>query len=49
MATRRVGTRVDDLDGSGEAHTVRSGLDGQAYEIDLTDAHPRQLRELFAP
>jgi len=49
VATRRVGTRVDDLDGSGDAHTVRSGVDSQAYEIDLTDGHAQQLRELLAP
>ena len=40
MATRRVVTRFDDLDGSGDAHTVRSGLDGQAYEIDSPTPTP---------
>ena len=49
MATRRVVTRVDDLEGSPDAHTVRFGLDGQAYEIDLTDAHAQQFRRLLAP
>jgi hypothetical protein len=44
-ATRRVLTRVDDPDGSPDAHTVRFGLDGQAYEIELTDAHAQQFRE----
>jgi hypothetical protein len=29
-------------------HTVR-GLDGQAYEIDLTDVHAQEFRELLAP
>jgi Lsr2 len=48
VATRRVVTRVDDLDGSPDAHTVRFGLDGAAYEIDLTDAHAQQFRELLA-
>ena len=32
-----------------DAHTVRFGLDGHAYEIDLTDAHARQFREVLAP
>ena len=49
MATRRVVTRVDDLDGSPDAHTVRFGLASQAYEIDLTDTHAQQFRELLAP
>ena len=49
MATRRVVTRVDDLDGSPDAHTVRFGLDGDAYEIDLTDSHAQPFRELLAP
>jgi hypothetical protein len=49
VATRRVLTRVDDLDGSPDAHPVRFGLDGRQYEIDLTDAHAHQFRELLAP
>jgi hypothetical protein len=49
VATRRVVTRADDLDGSPDAHTVRFGLDGQAYEIDLADSHANQFRELLAP
>ena len=49
MATRRIVTRVDDLDGSPDAHPVRFGLDGRDYEIDLTDAHADQFRELLAP
>ena len=49
MATRRVVTRADDLDGSLDAHTVRFGLDGREYEIDLTDAHAQQFREVLAP
>jgi Lsr2 len=49
LATRRVVTRVDDLDGSPDAHPLRFGLDGQAYEIDLTDVHAQQFREVPAP
>ena len=48
VATRRVGNRVDDLDGSPDAHTVRFDLDRQEYEIDLTDVHARQFREMLA-
>ena len=44
MATRRLVTGVDDVDGSGDAHTVRFGLDGEVYEIDLIDAHARKFR-----
>ncbi|HEU4489842.1 MAG TPA: histone-like nucleoid-structuring protein Lsr2 [Jiangellales bacterium] len=32
-----------------DAHTVRFGLDGHACEIDLTDAHAGQFREVLAP
>ena len=40
---------VDDLD-SGEAEgTVRFGLDGASYEIDLSAAHAEELRKVFAP
>jgi hypothetical protein len=40
---------VDDLDGSSAATTVTFGLDGQTYELDLTDGHANELRTLFAP
>jgi Lsr2 len=49
VAARRVVTRVDDLDGTPDAHPVRFGLDGRDYEIDLTDAHAQQLRDLLTP
>jgi hypothetical protein len=35
--------RLDDLDGSPDAHTVRFGLDWREFEIDLTDVRPNQL------
>jgi len=41
--------RVDDIDGSQAAHTVAFALDGQRFEIDLSDAHAARLREVFAP
>jgi hypothetical protein len=36
---------VDDLDGSEAEGTVRFGLDGTEYEIDLNAQHGRQLRD----
>src|SRR5260370_17146702 len=38
---------IDDLDGTTQgAETVSFGLDGTAYEIDLTTAHAREFREM---
>lgn len=39
---------VDDLDGGEAAETVRFGLDGTNYEIDLSDAHAKTLRDAIA-
>jgi uncharacterized membrane protein len=39
---------IDDLDGSAAEGTVRFGLDGTEYEIDLNEQHARQLREALA-
>jgi len=36
---------IDDLDGSEADGTVRFGLDGTDYEIDLSTAHAQALRE----
>lgn len=35
---------VDDLDGTAADETVTFGLDGVAYEIDLTTEHASELR-----
>ena len=35
---------VDDLDGSEAEGTVRFGLDGTEYEIDLNAKHAQELR-----
>lgn len=52
MATRTITTLVDDLDGSdiprGLGETVRFGIDGENYEIDLTDDNAAALRETLA-
>ena len=36
---------IDDLDGSEATGTVRFGLDGTEYEIDLSAAHSDELRK----
>jgi hypothetical protein len=36
---------VDDLDGSDAAGTVSFGLDGRAYEIDLSEDNAARLRD----
>jgi hypothetical protein len=40
---------VDDLDGSEAEGTVRFGLDGSEYEIDLNAGHAQALREALSP
>lgn len=39
---------VDDLDGSEAEGTVRFGLDGTEYEIDLNARHAQALRDSLA-
>src|SRR5689334_10522952 len=39
---------IDDLDGSEAEGTVRFGLDGAHYEIDLNAVHARELRDTLA-
>ena len=39
---------IDDLDGSEAEGTVRFGLDGAEYEIDLNAGHARELRDALA-
>ncbi len=39
---------IDDLDGSAAEGTVRFGLDGTEYEIDLSAKHARELRDALA-
>jgi len=45
MAQRIQTLLIDDLDGGEAAGTVRFGLDGAEYEIDLSAAHSDELRE----
>ena len=39
---------IDDLDGSAAEETVRFGLDGADYEIDLNAGHAQDLRDALA-
>ena len=39
---------IDDIDGSAAEGTVRFGLDGTEYEIDLNARHAKQLRDALA-
>ncbi len=39
---------IDDIDGSAAEGTVRFGLDGTGYEIDLNTGHAKQLRDALA-
>jgi Lsr2 len=39
---------TDDLDGSAAEGTVRFGLGGTEYEIDLNAGHAQQLRDVLA-
>ncbi len=40
---------VDDLDGGEAGETVRFGLDGVTYEMDLSEKNATALREALAP
>jgi hypothetical protein len=40
---------IDDLDGSDAEGTVRFGLDGAEYEIDLNAGHAKELRDALTP
>ena len=48
MAQRVQTLFIDDLDGSAAEGTVRFGLDGTEYEIDLNTEHAQQLRDVLA-
>jgi hypothetical protein len=39
---------IDDIDGGPAEGTVRFGLDGTDYEIDLSTAHNEKLHEMLA-
>ncbi len=43
------GRNIDDLDGGQAEDTVRFGLDGAEYEIDLSAKHAEALRKALEP
>jgi|SRR6266516_6575058 len=49
MATRISVALEDDLDGGPAEETVRFGLDGSEYEIDLNKKNARSFRKQLAP
>ncbi|GAA4911975.1 Lsr2 family protein [Streptomyces coeruleoprunus] len=49
MAQRVVVSLFDDIDGGEAAETVRFGIDGKWYEIDLNEANAEKLRKALAP
>ncbi|SDM66335.1 Lsr2 protein [Geodermatophilus siccatus] len=48
MATKTSVVLVDDLTDEAADTTVRFGLDGRDYEIDLTEANASELREVLS-
>lgn len=47
MAKETITRLIDDLDQSDADETVRFGLDGAQYEIDLSAKNARELRDLL--
>jgi hypothetical protein len=48
MAQRTIVSLLDDLDGGTATQTVKFGLDGVEYEIDLSDKNATKLRKALA-
>jgi hypothetical protein len=48
MAQKVLVSLVDDLDGSEAEETVEFGLDGVAYQIDLSSENAEELRDALA-
>lgn len=48
MATLTRVTLVDDIDGTEAAETIEFGIDGHAYEIDLSEKRATELRDALA-
>lgn len=49
MAQKTEVQLIDDLDGAEADETIRFGLDGAQYEIDLSERHATELRGVLAP
>ncbi|GAB3285475.1 histone-like nucleoid-structuring protein Lsr2 [Microbacterium lacusdiani] len=48
MAQKKHLILIDDVDGSPASETLRFGLDGVDFEVDLNETHAEALRESFA-
>lgn len=49
MATQIQKILIDDLDGGEANQTVTFAIDGNSYEIDLSDDNAKKLREALSP
>lgn len=49
MARETVTKLIDDLDGGEARETVRFGLDGHSYDIDLSTKNANKLRSVLSP
>jgi hypothetical protein len=49
MASKTIVEVIDDLDGSKAEETLRFAIDGTEYEIDLSGAHSKKLRDALKP
>jgi len=49
MARKVEVSLVDDLDGSTAAETIRFGVDGLHYEVDLSEEHIQDLKDALEP
>jgi hypothetical protein len=49
VAKETITKLIDDLDGSTADETVKFGLDGYSYEIDLSTKNANKLRSLLEP
>lgn len=49
MARREIVILEDDLEGGEAAETVKFGLDGVSYEIDLNEQNAKKLRDALSP
>jgi len=48
VARREIVVLEDDLDGGNASETVKFGLDGTSYEIDLSEQNAAKLRDALA-
>ena len=49
MATKTITHITDDIDGTSDAETVKFGLWGATYEIDLSDENQKKLEAALEP